>query len=290
MKKIGKIAVILLSSVLLLGLASCEKEPKEPAPRATYIGTKAPTAAKEVGDIVFNDGSAMPYAAFDALDNDTKAEKKTSAIALIFYKGTGLNSDDANGNADTTTVRTLGVGLRHNRNGLAWCIESADAYNKNITTIRCPASGDAGALIFTGDKNGSNNFGQIEDFEGVDDTTTEGNYPAFDFANNYKNKVIGTETVSRIPAESEFANGWYIPSIAELFQIYANGKGSGKVFDVEAASEALGGDRFQDSWYLTSTQYASEDITEYTFTFYDGSTSYANKIATFGKVCCIREF
>ena len=29
-----------------------------------YIGTKTPDVAKAVGDIVFNDGSAMPYATF----------------------------------------------------------------------------------------------------------------------------------------------------------------------------------------------------------------------------------
>ena len=87
-----------------------------------YIGTKKPKENKAVGDIVFNDGSAMPFAAYEALEEgNDKDTIKDAAIALIFYSGTELNSDDPEGNADTTTSRTLGVGLKHNRSGLAWC-------------------------------------------------------------------------------------------------------------------------------------------------------------------------
>lgn len=71
----------------------------------TYIGTKNPTDAKAVGDIVFNDGSATPYTA----DLKLTPEQKDAAIAVIFYVGTGLNSD-VNGVANTTTSRILGVG------------------------------------------------------------------------------------------------------------------------------------------------------------------------------------
>lgn len=256
-----------------------------------YIGTKAPTEAKAVGDIVFNDGSAMSYTDFEALDTDSKETKKTSAIALIFYKGTDLNSDAENGTADTTTSRTLGVGLKHNRNGLAWCRKTsssdyADAFDKNITTIQCPASGSDGALTFTGDKNGSDNLEQIEDFEGVNDTVTAENYPAFYFGKNY-----ATSTVTNIAAGSEFATGWYLPSIAELFQIYANGKGANKVFDIDTASKNLGGDKFEDSYYWSSSQYVPFDTAAYFFLFYYGNCGYAGgKQEDSYYVCCIREF
>ncbi|MCR5063832.1 MAG: hypothetical protein K6A89_11175, partial [Treponema sp.] len=149
-------------------------------PEQGWIGSKAPDAAKEVGDIVFNDGSAMAYTDFAAItDTSVKNEKKAAAIALIFYKGNELNS------GSDTTVRTLGVGLKHDRDGLAWCTNGAAANSTNITTIQCPAGGSAGALTFTGDKDGSNNLEQIEDFEGVNDTTTAANYPAFYFGKNY---------------------------------------------------------------------------------------------------------
>ena len=243
----------------------------------TYIGTKAPAVAKEVGDIVFNDGSAMPYADFTALTDEEKNAKKTSAIALIFYKGTGLNSGD-----DTTTSRTLGVGLKHNRSGLAWCLDSANAYNKNITTIQCPASGNAGALTFTGDKNGSDNLEQIEDFDGVDDTSTEGNYPAFYFAKNYSTHATNLG--------ENYASGWYLPSIAELFQIFACRADSTNGFDIDAASSALGGDNFGTSWYWSSSQYASDEYGAYILYFSNGDWDYGFKNYNAIYVCAIRAF
>ncbi len=196
-------------------------------PPTTSIGTKAPTEAKAVGDIVFNDGSATPYTA----DLTLTEEQKAAAIALIFYVGTGLNSGD-----DTTTSRTLGVGLKHT-SGLAWCTTGANAYSKNITTIQCPASGYGGAWTFTGDRNGSDNLEQIATFLGEgNDTATEGRYPAFYFAKNYSKAATNLG--------DSYKDGWYLPSIAELFQIYANGKGRNKVFDIDAASTLCGGDTF----------------------------------------------
>ena len=248
--------------------------------KVAYIGTKAPTVAKEVGDIVFNDGSAMPYTAFTALTDAEKDTKKTSAIALIFYKGTGLNSDDA---ADNTTSRTLGVGLKHNKSGLAWCTNSANARNKYITTIQCPASGNAGALTFTGDKNGSDNLEQIEAFDGVDDTSTVTNYPAFYFAKNYSTHATNLG--------ENYASGWYLPSIAELFQIYANGKGANKAFDLDAASYALGGNKTGDDYYWSSSQYDSYPNGAYQLGFSDGYKNDNVKTGDYGSyVCAIRAF
>ena len=111
------------------------------------IGIKKATDEKEVGDIVFKDGTATPYTSGMSL---TK-KQKNAAIAIIFYKGKGLNNG-----SDTSTIRTLGVGLKHSKTGLAWCTESADAYGKNITTIKCSATKKGNKYTFTGDKNGSN--------------------------------------------------------------------------------------------------------------------------------------
>lgn len=256
---------------------------------AVKLGDKAsPTA---VGDIVFNDGTALAYTdGMTLCDN-----QKSAAIAVIFYVGTGLNSD-VDGVADTTTSRTLGVGLKHHRSGLAWCLDSANAYSKNITTIQCNAVGSVGDLTFTGDKNGSDNLSQISDFLSAadsgttDDTAIEENYPAFYFAKDYKTLKIGYETESRITADSDYADGWYLPSLAELFQIYANGKGANKVFDIDAASEALGGDRFETSPYRSSSQCDSIDNSAWALTFSNGARSYDDKNYASRYVCAIREF
>ena len=254
------------------------------------------TSPTSVGDIVFNDGTAIAYSDFKNLDETVKNEKKELAIALIFYNGTGLNSDDADGNADTTTSRMLGVGLRHKITGLlAWCTDSANAYNTNITTIQCPANGESGSLTFTGDKNGSDNLEQIASFltahESTDDTATPENYPAFYFAKNY-----ATSEGTNIASGSDFATGWYLPSIAELFQIYACRADTTKGFDIDEASEALGGNKFgtsSSSQYWSSTQYASTDTTAYEFYFNNGGWAAPSKFNSgFSNyyVCCIREF
>ena len=259
----------------------------------TYIGSKAPSEAKEVGDIVFNDGSATPYTS----DLTLSEEQKAAAIAIIFYKGTDLNSD-----YDTTTSRTLGVGLKHNKTGLAWCTDSASAYEVNITTIQCPPSGNTGELTFTEDRNGSDNLEQIARFlaatagftpaEGVpDDTATEANYPAFYFAKNYSTTATNLG--------DSYKDGWYLPSIAELFQIYANGKGANKAFDIDAASALCGGDSFGNV-YWSSSQSASLDKWAYLLWFDNGFWSGDNrnwdyrpcdeKPYYFGDVCAVRSF
>ena len=206
--------------------------------KTTYFGSKKPSLAKEVGDIVFSDGSATPYASELTLTDDQKAK----AIAVIFYVGTEVNDDkyvSVFGSGwwvpDNTTVRTLGVGLSQSQSFLEWCTTSANAYDTNIKTIICtPSSTDEpDTITFSSHyKNGSTNFSKIGSYlffpidpesgtgsTGVinvkaDDTADEAKYPAFHFAKNYANQegshVSGTS----------YAEGWYIPSIAELFELY----------------------------------------------------------------------
>jgi len=65
----------------------------------------------------------------------------TAAIALIFYRGTILNSGD-----DTTAGRSPGAGLKHDAVRCTWCLNSANVHGRTITTIQCPAGGRAESL------------------------------------------------------------------------------------------------------------------------------------------------
>lgn len=257
--------------------------------RIAYLGSKKPSKAKEVGDIVFNDGSSMPYSVFAALNDNEKNEKKTSAISVIFYKGTELNSDAADGTPDNTTSRTLGVGLKHDETDPHFCENFAQAYYIGITTIVCTVYENGSEVTFSGDKNGSDNLEQIEAFEGIDDTAIPENYPAFYYGKNY-----ATAVVSNISAASEFARGWYLPSLPELYQLYVNGKGANKVFDIDAVLDALGGDKFTDLLpFQTSTQYPSASDCEYVYRLdYNGTTIYCSAYPKDhgNVVVCIREF
>lgn len=217
-----------------------------------------------VGDIVFNDGSATPYTAELTLSD----EQKAAAIAVIFKVDGG---------------KTLGVGLKHNRSGLAWCTTDAKARDQNIETIKCPASGDAGNLTFTDDTDGSDNLEQIASFlttAGMEnDTTDASKYPAFYFAKNYKN------TATNLGATYE--NGWYLPTLAELFDIW-------KVkATVDAASSLCGGSQFGNSYYRSSSQDASHDNGAYFLCFGSGYWEANFKTTSYGYdgcVCAVRAF
>ena len=199
---------------------------------AQYVGNKIPSDEKEVKDIVFNDGSALPYKSGMTITNDLKS----AAIALIFYKGSELNDG-----GDTTTERTLGVGLKHSSSPLAWCTNSALAYQKNITT-----------LVTFNDKDGSNNLTQIatyiqDNLGVVADTEDADKYPAFHFAKDYKN-VTGSNVLG-----SAYEDDWFLPSSAEFRKMYENCKRDGSLFDIDEASDKLGGDKFEENWYASSS-------------------------------------
>ena len=201
----------------------------------------------QVGDIIFKDGSAEEYSS----ELELTDEQKSAAIALIFYKS-GIYEKVFD------TKRTLGVGLVHSgtgEDGLMWCTASdnkADAHDLEITTIICEAQKNSiTGFTYTGDTNGSDNLEQIEAFEGVNDTSDPSKYPAFYFAKNYKNQIIAGETESRV-AGTEFEDGWYLPSLAELCEIcWCMEK---KIFDIDAASVLCGGDKFGSDSYVSASQ------------------------------------
>lgn len=224
-------------------------------------GTKSSSEAKAVGDIVFNDGSSTPYTAELTLTADQKA----AAIAVIFKAEGG---------------KTLGIGLKHDHNGLAWCTTDAKAYNKNITTIQCLAGGSKWEPEFSSDTDGSDNLDQIALFLGEeDDTNDSSKYSAFYYAKNYKN-AEGTNVKG-----TDYEDGWYLPTIAELYDVW-------KVkATVESASKLCAGSKFEiDRFYWSSSQYASLNGYAYLLNFNDGSRGFSNKETNETYVCAIRSF
>jgi len=205
--------------------------------------------AYEVGDIVFTDGSATPYSNTLSLSD----EQKAAAIAIIFYKGTGLNTD-VNYEEDTSKTRTLGIGLLHSEDvpRIPWCLKDDDndivalGYYCEFETTECTWSMPGGVRKFFGDKNGSDNLAQMSQifktkqtngeqlygYAAVDDTNNPDLYPAFYFAKNYKD-----QTGSRVK-DTAYETGWFLPSLAEIWKLC-------EVKDtVDAASELCGGSKF----------------------------------------------
>lgn len=255
---------MLVISVLALAFVGCA-DPSSADPSSA--GGSSYSAKYAVGDIILNDGSKVNYeTAKNYTDSDLDG-LKSKAIAVIFR-------------ADTAGKKALGVGLKHDRSGLAWCTSDANAYNKNIETIQCPASGDAGNLTFTVDTDGSDNLEQIASFLKTENDTTgtdaDKRYPAFYFAKNYKT------TATNLGAAYE--NGWYLPTVAELFDIW-------KVkATVDGASSLCGGSQFGTSYYWSSSQCASYDNIAYDLLFFNGDWySYFKDYAS-NVVCAVRAF
>lgn len=198
-----------------------------------YIGTKAPSEAKAVGDIVFNDGSATPYTNARYLSY----EKKQAAVAVIFYAGSS---------ADVLGAKTLGVGL--NEIGGAFASIGTTGYTTNFTEIQCTPDncdeegqgGDAGTAKFTGDLDGSDNWAKICATDKTAEENAETNYPLFYKINNY-----GTE----YNLTGDYQSGWYVPTVAELSMLH-------RVRDtVNAAFPYVGrGGYLLTGYYISSSQ------------------------------------
>ena len=246
-----------------------------------------------VGDIVLSNGKSISYESAKDMDVEFKA------IAVIFYIGTDCN------NGDDSTERILGVGLSQNK--MMCAAINAQAYNIKIPSIVCEPEegGSAGNWTFpnTADRNGSDNFNQIATFlksqsglENDTGLTIDGEassknaeeaaelYPAFYFALNYKNQhgsnVVGTS----------YEDGWYLPSRAELFQIYKSIRATDSV--VEPAIEKCNGTVFGYDEYRSSSKSNHDTYTdgyEYILKFINGTWFEANDNFSY-RVCAIREF
>lgn len=261
-----KMLICLFAAVLAVSMMGCKGDVGSGSGEGGYnetpIGTKAPREAKAVGDIVFNDGSATPYTAELTLTD----EQKSKAIAVI-YKVDGS--------------KAYGVGLVHNKTGLAWCLDSANGYGSFCTDIQCELKKESdGSYICIGDIDGNDNFTKLVQALGSnDDTGIAGNYPAFEFANNYKNQanshVSGTI----------YEKGWYLPTFAELIDI------SKVSFLVDKASALCGGSEFYPDHYWSSVQnyYKANYALACYVSVIGGTFTCAIKYYEYA-VCCIRVF
>lgn len=235
---------------------------------ASYSIAARKNTPDAVNDIVFKNGTAVAYSTDLYFTDEVKAD----AVAMIFYKGTECSNDGS--------TRTLGVGLKRSPSYMQWCRKSsntdcANGYNTNITTIQGTPSGSAGAYTFTGDKDGSDNLSQIAAFlAGNNDTGTAGNYPAFEYAKNYG---------STNGCTGAYASGWYLPSIAELYQIY-NQRTS-----IDAAVALCGLTNTFSTFFWSSSQTASNDNYAYGLEF--TNCNLFNQVKGYREyVCAVRAF
>ena len=220
-----------------------------------------------VGDIVYSDGSI----------SKTALTTTATPVAVIFRAKSGEKP-------------ALGVGLKQSESTLMWAKNGTKGYTTTFTSIICIPSatgtGAANNVTFETpnekDTDGSDNWSSICGEDTVDTENAATNYPAFDWVNKY-----GTSIASGLSGTG-YTGGWYMPSIAELCELYREHKKIGSV--VTAALTAVGGTQFRtDNYYWSSSQSGSNDGGAWGLDFSDGSI-YGYYKDNLKCVCCVRAF
>ena len=198
-----------------------------------------------VGDFILEDGTILP--------KDESPEKDTVVAVIVRAAADGKPA--------------LGVGIVHSRSGLAWCKSSVKGYNINITALQ----GDK----TSGYTDGSDGWKILKE-ACSDAESNPGNYPAWNYSLTYAetNDLTG-----------DLAEGWYLPTLAELYTIYRN-----KTV-VDASLSKAGGSTFGTSWYWSCCQSSSYDNYARELYFANGSMNGANKNLNYNYyVCSVRAF
>lgn len=197
-----------------------------------------------VGDFVLKDGTI--------LSKDETPESGTVAAVIV--------------RAATNDKPALGVGIVHNRSGLAWCTESAAGYNTNITTLQGDKTSDY--------MDGSDGWEKLKAACSDAENNPE-NYPAWNYSLTYA-KTNGLT--------GDLATGWYLPTVAELYTIYQNQTA------VDASLSKAGGSTFGTSWYWSCCQGPSYSDDARGLSFYNGLMGNFCKDNCNYFVCSVRAF
>ncbi|MDY4153160.1 MAG: chitobiase/beta-hexosaminidase C-terminal domain-containing protein [Treponema sp.] len=207
-----------------------------------------PTKATCVpGDFVLKDGTMLPK-------DITLTDTQKSNVAAVIVR------------AATNGKPALGVGIVHNRSGLAWCIDSAAGCSTDITELQ----GDE----TTGYMDGSDGWEKLKAACSDAENNPE-YYPAW----NYSLTYAKTNSL-----EGDLATGWYLPTVAELYTIYQNKT------TVDASLSKAGGSTFGESSYWSCCQSPFGSNTARKLGLDYGDRSFVTKYSDDDYVCAVRAF
>ena len=182
----------------------------------------------------------------------------------------------------------IGVALHKSPSGLSWAKDGTKGYTTCFEGIICTPSisnqnGAALTAAFTGDEDGSDNWDYIcsTDPEGTANAAV--NYPAFDWVLKY-NTAYEAQLGSARPA-------WYMPSIAELCQVYKNKEAVNEsLLKINGSASSYADASLGTGWYWSSSQFSN-----YSKDAWDAGFGSGNLDHYLGKpydldVCCIAGF
>lgn len=236
------------------------------------------TTTFSVGDIIFSDNKVLPYE--KSKDYDTtkwSTVEKAKAIAIIFRASSGTN-------------KALGIGVKQSESAMAWALNDYTNKAKGASTkiddlICTPSNNSNGQAIswdsnvtFSGTTSGKDSWSIL--CSSCDDAESNPNlYPAFNFVQTYGTSSLGLAT------NNNFAKNWYLPSIAEIVEVYSNST------TLNSLLNNLGNEEIKEEFFWTCSQSgtSSGDSLAWLFNFMN------KNYQTYGKndenyVCAIREF
>lgn len=228
MKKYIKNMLLFAAAFFALGfLSSCDSDDDDSGSGVGEIKS-APSA---VGDIVLTDGTIL------SAGSTLTDEQKESAVAVIFYIGTS--------DSDILGKRVLGVGLKNYAGQWAKLYTTGVSLEFSDIEVVPSATGEGSAstATFTGDIDGSDNWSiiQRDDPDGSANAAT--NYPAWNWINTYAEKNGLSET--------NFKDGWYMPSLPELCVLFR------QITAVNNSLIAADGMSLGNRWYWSSSSEVS---------------------------------
>ena len=162
------------------------------------------------------------------------------------------------------------IALHSSDSSLSWAKQYSSGYDTKFEGIICtPSKSGSGAALtatFTGDTDGSDNWEYIKsiDIEGTADAVVSENYPAFNWVNKYNTAyktALGGKTFA-----------WYMPSLAELCEVYKNriiiNKSLAKIYGL-ANGSSYADAKLADDWYWSSSDGCRVGFNDY-YTGYNG--------------------
>ncbi|MBP5601737.1 MAG: InlB B-repeat-containing protein [Treponema sp.] len=228
-----------------------------------------------VGDLLLKNGTIVPYNANSPFT--TKQIQDAVGIVVEF---------------DNTGSPKTVLGLKNidkNSTGLAWATDNTTGYNTKfndiISTVDPDFSSTSTSTIVdiqsvSGDSDGSDNWRAISttDSTGVAEAAT--NYPAFNYANNYGSTYLAGTSYDLL---------WYIPSFAELCNLYRNYSRISEVISAINSVTNGAADALTAGQYWSSSQAEEGSSTMYALSanVVSGSVKKSDKSSQ-NQVCCLR--
>lgn len=227
-----------------------------------------------VGDLLLTDGTFVYYD-----ESHTFSEDEVSAAVGLVY---GLDEEG----------KPRGILGLKNSSGASpyiatpWAPQSSSGSSIKFEEIICTPSGTGGNITFGGDTDGSDNWEYIceQDPEGSEAPAT--NYPAFYYALNY------AETAGL--THSAYNSGWYMPSAAEMYDIYKNLTTINSVLTKIKAVTSDSANILTGLYFWTSSQADAVEVGN--SAWYINITATSNPFTSSNKewdspsVCCIRKY